>query len=62
MESKRRTQEERSAATREALIAAARKLWGLRGYADVGTPEIASAAGVTRGAVSPIRRQGGAVP
>lgn len=51
MESKRRTQEERSAATREALIAAARKLWGLRGYADVGTPEIASAAGVTRGAM-----------
>ncbi|AOS94214.1 TetR/AcrR family transcriptional regulator [Mycobacterium intracellulare] len=51
MESKRRTQEERSAATREALIAAARKLWGLRGYAAVGTPEIASAAGVTRGAM-----------
>ena len=51
MESKRRTQEERSAATRDALIAAARKLWGLRGYADVGTPEIATAAGVTRGAM-----------
>lgn len=51
MESKRRTQEERSAATRDALIAAARKLWGLRGYADVGTPEIAAAAGVTRGAM-----------
>ncbi|OBJ26288.1 TetR/AcrR family transcriptional regulator [Mycobacterium colombiense] len=51
MESKRRTQEERSAATRDALVAAARKLWGLRGYADVGTPEIASAAGVTRGAM-----------
>ncbi|WP_145010378.1 TetR/AcrR family transcriptional regulator [Mycobacterium marseillense] len=51
MESKRRTQEERSAATREALIAAARKLWGLRGYTEVGTPEIASAAGVTRGAM-----------
>jgi AcrR family transcriptional regulator len=51
MESKRRTQEERSAATRDALISAARKLWGLRGYADVGTPEIVAAAGVTRGAM-----------
>ncbi|OBJ02203.1 TetR/AcrR family transcriptional regulator [Mycobacterium sp. 1465703.0] len=51
MESKRRTQEERSAATRDALISAARKLWGLRGYAEVGTPEIAAAAGVTRGAM-----------
>jgi AcrR family transcriptional regulator len=51
MEIKRRTQEERSAATRDALITAARKLWGLRGYAEVGTPEIATAAGVTRGAM-----------
>ena len=51
MEIKRRTQEERSAATREALISAARKLWGLRGYAEVGTPEVATAAGVTRGAM-----------
>src|ERR1700731_5271331 len=51
MEIKRRTQEERSAATREALIAAARRLWGERGYAEVGTPEIAAAAGVTRGAM-----------
>lgn len=51
MESKRRTQEERSAATRDALIAAARRLWGQRGYAEVGTPEIATAAGVTRGAM-----------
>jgi AcrR family transcriptional regulator len=51
MESKRRTQEERSAATRDALITAARRLWGQRGYAEVGTPEIATAAGVTRGAM-----------
>jgi AcrR family transcriptional regulator len=51
MEIKRRTQEERSAATRDALISAARRLWGLRGYAEVGTPEIAEVAGVTRGAM-----------
>lgn len=51
MESKRRTQVERSAATRDALISAARKLWGQRGYAEVGTPEIATEAGVTRGAM-----------
>lgn len=51
MESPRRTQEERSAATREALTTAARRLWGERGYAAVGTPEIARAAGVTRGAM-----------
>jgi AcrR family transcriptional regulator len=51
MENKRRTQEERSAATRGVLIAAARRLWGARGYAEVGTPEIATAAGVTRGAM-----------
>ncbi|HEV7360051.1 MAG TPA: TetR/AcrR family transcriptional regulator [Mycobacterium sp.] len=51
MESKRRTQEERSAATRDALISAARRLWGQRGYAEVGTPEIVTAAGVTRGAM-----------
>ena len=46
-----RTQSERSAATQNALITAARALWGERGYADVGTPEIAAAAGVTRGAM-----------
>ena len=45
------TQLERSAATREALVAAARALWGERGYAAVGTPEIARAARVTRGAM-----------
>ena len=47
----RRTQAERSAATQQALLAAARRLWGDRGYAEVSTPEIAEAAGVTRGAM-----------
>jgi len=51
MEQKRRTQGERSTATRDALKAAARRLWGERGFADVGTPEIAREAGVTRGAM-----------
>ncbi len=51
MEVKRRTQEERSAATRGALVDAARRLWGERGYAAVGTPEIVKQAGVTRGAM-----------
>src|SRR6185503_6402659 len=51
MEIKGRTQEQRSAATRQALVAAARRLWAARGYAEVGTPEIAAAAGVTRGAM-----------
>jgi AcrR family transcriptional regulator len=45
------TQAERSAATQDALKAAARRLWGERGYAAVGTPEIAEDAGVTRGAM-----------
>lgn len=51
MESKRRTQAERSAATSAALKNAARRLWAQRGFAEVGTPEIATAAGVTRGAM-----------
>ncbi len=51
MESKGRTQEQRSAATRQALVTAARRLWAARSYAEVGTPEITAAAGVTRGAM-----------
>lgn len=45
------TQAERSAATQESVLAAARSLWGERGFAAVGTPEIAEIAGVTRGAM-----------
>lgn len=47
----KRTQTERSEATREALIEAARSLFAERGYAGVGTEEIVRAAGVTRGAL-----------
>ncbi len=47
----KRTQAERSDATRAALVAAARPLFAQRGYSGVGTEEIARAAGVTRGAL-----------
>jgi AcrR family transcriptional regulator len=47
----RRTQAERTQATRDALIAAARQLFTERGYDHVGTEEIVRAAGVTRGAL-----------
>src|SRR3982750_4791016 len=47
----RRTQAERSGATRAALITAARRLFTARGYDAVGTEEIVRAAGVTRGAL-----------
>ncbi len=47
----RRTQADRSAATREALIAAARRLFAAQGFADVSTDAIAAEAGVTRGAL-----------
>ena len=47
----RRTQAQRSEATRGALIDAARRLFAARGYEAVGTEEIVRAAGVTRGAL-----------
>ena len=42
---------EQAAQTREALEAAARKLFETRGFADVSAEEIVAAAGVTRGAL-----------
>jgi AcrR family transcriptional regulator len=47
----RRTQAERTAGTRAALVASARPLFATKGYAGVGTDELATAAGVTRGAL-----------
>ena len=47
----KRTQASRSAATRAALVTAARPLFADKGYAAVGTDEVARAAGVTRGAL-----------
>jgi AcrR family transcriptional regulator len=47
----RRTQADRTAATRAALIAAARELFAAHGYAQIGTERVAQAAGVTRGAL-----------
>jgi AcrR family transcriptional regulator len=47
----RRAQADRSAATRDALVAAARPLFAAHGFADVSTDAIVAAAGVTRGAL-----------
>jgi AcrR family transcriptional regulator len=47
----RRTQADRSAATREALVTAARRLFAAEGFAEVPADAIVAAAGVTRGAL-----------
>ncbi|MGV9680404.1 TetR/AcrR family transcriptional regulator [Nocardia sp. NPDC003482] len=47
----RRSQEDRSRATRAALEQAGRRLFAERGYAGVSAAEIVAAAGVTRGAL-----------
>jgi AcrR family transcriptional regulator len=47
----RRTQADRSAATRDALVTAARRLFAARSFAEVPADAIVAAAGVTRGAL-----------
>ena len=51
MKVNRRSQADRSAATRASLVAAARPLFAERGFGGVGTETIARAAGLTRGAL-----------
>ncbi|HEY0937488.1 MAG TPA: TetR/AcrR family transcriptional regulator [Trebonia sp.] len=47
----RRTQADRSAATRDALVAAGRRLFAAQGFADVPADAVVAEAGVTRGAM-----------
>ena len=47
----RRTQQERRATTRAALLAAGRELFATKGFAGAGREEIVERAGVTRGAM-----------
>lgn len=51
MEMGRRTQADRSAATRAALVSAGRELFATRGFNGVGTEALTSAADVSRGAL-----------
>ncbi|HEX4559874.1 MAG TPA: TetR family transcriptional regulator [Mycobacterium sp.] len=51
MDDNRRTQAERAAETREALIGAARPLFAEHGFSEVALETIVRAAGVTRGAL-----------
>src|SRR5688500_18603743 len=46
-----RTQEQRTAATRLALLAAARELLATRSFSDIPASDIVARAGVTRGAL-----------
>jgi AcrR family transcriptional regulator len=51
MQVNRRSQADRSAATRASLVQAARRLFAEHGFGGVGTEAIVAAAGVTRGAL-----------